>query len=108
MKTKRINHFKITLDDNNNVTIRPGTMLFKGIRNQSTCYHLPDLDQAESKFNTLVSYARRQGICEFWHRLNNTTHEVYVRFQKIFALKNNGCYVRGLELVNGEFKLTIE
>jgi hypothetical protein len=41
----------------------------------------------------------------FWIKLNNSHIDVYLRFQRIFAKKNNGLWIKGFNITFNDFVL---
>lgn len=44
----------------------------------------------------------------FWQRLNKKPLKVYLRFQRLFARKHDGKWLRGLTIGNGEVNFNLE
>jgi hypothetical protein len=49
-----------------------------------------------------------QKIFDFWIKLNHAPFELYKRFHKIYALRNNGKHIRGVNIEFGKVTLNIE
>lgn len=52
-----------------------------------------DIQGITVKFTESMSIS----ISKFWDRLNHKPHDIYVRFQKRVAKKNNGKWIRGIK-----------
>ena len=42
---------------------------------------------------------------EFWIKLNHKPLSIYLRFQRMFAHKNNGLWIRGFNITKNNFVL---
>jgi len=58
--------------------------------------------------NQETTLERETRLFMFWQKLNHKPLAVYLRFQKLFALKNGGKWLRGLSISDREVSIIAE
>lgn len=105
MKTQKIGKFTITMrwtGCDYSVIICPGTLFSLGARNKSTEYTGLDFDIANHQFEQFVKYAQNQTVAQFWDKLNRAPNDLYLRFQRFVARRNDGKWIMGINIYAGE------
>lgn len=113
VKGHNIGRFKIAIYKRGSiysVSIRPGTWVHPvtGHLNKETEQLENSLGDASYHYDKFVKFARNQNAFITWDKLNRVALPVYIRFQRMFAAKHNGKYVRGITINAGNVRLNLE
>ncbi len=111
-KVFRIGKFTVT-QEGNNVKMRPGFLKMKGtagnwIYCQECAVNLLDSGAAAFEYARFCKIAKQEYNIDLWERLNASKESVYLRFQRFFASKNSGKWIRGLNISGGVVSLNLE